>query len=231
MDTLTDSLLSVLRLLLHPSGELIGILLLTFKVSGAALLAATVAGLPAGAFVGLKRFPLRGLVISVLNALMGLPPVVVGLFLYVLLSRSGPMGFMSLLYSPKAMIVAQFVLAFPIVAALSHSAVIGVDPTIRLAARTLGATRAQTTVAVIHEARYGIVSAVIAALGRVMAEVGAVLVVGGNIAGYTRTMTTNIALETDKGDFQLAIALGLIVLLISLVINSTLHFFQKRARR
>ena len=159
---------------------------------------------------------------------MGLPPVVVGLFLYLLLSRSGPLGFMGLLYSPSAMIIAQAILAFPIVTALCHSAIVNVDPLIRQASLTLGATPLQVTVTVIKEARYGIMSAIIAAFGRVMAEVGAILIVGGNIAGYTRVMTTTIALETDKGNFELALALGIILLALSLLINSMLHVVQKK---
>jgi tungstate transport system permease protein len=230
MDMLISALKSALQLIVHPSRELVEIVLLTFQVSGAALLLSVLVGLPLGAAVGLKRFPLRGLVASALNAFMGLPPVVAGLFIYVVLSRSGPLGFMGLLYSPPAMVAAQFVLALPIVAALTHSAVVGVDPAVGLAARTLGASPRQATRAVIFEARYGIMSAAIAALGRVMAEVGAVLMVGGNIAGYTRVMTTTIALETDKGDFRLALALGIILLAVSLVINVALHLVQRRAR-
>jgi tungstate transport system permease protein len=159
---------------------------------------------------------------------MGLPPVVVGLFVYLLLSRSGPLGFMGLLYTPSAMIIAQTVLAFPIVTALCHSAVVRVDPIIRQAAATLGATPYQVTIKVIREARYGILSAIITAFGRVMAEVGAILIVGGNIAGYTRVMTTTIALETDKGNFELALGLGVILLVISLVINTILHVVQRK---
>jgi tungstate transport system permease protein len=228
METLWDGFRNAFNLILSLDVELVGIVLRSFEISGIALLIATLLGLPVGAALGLKRFPLRGLVISTLNAFMGLPPVVAGLFIYIILSRSGPMGFMGLLYSPTAMIIVQTILAFPIVAALSHSAVVGVGPEIRLAARTLGATPLQSTVAVIREARYGIMSAVIAGFGRVMAEVGAILIVGGNIAGYTRVMTTAIALETDKGDFALALALGVVLLSISVAINIALHFVQKR---
>ena len=166
--------------------------------------------------------------VSLLNTLMGLPPVVVGLFLYLILSRSGPLGFMSLLYSPSAMIIAQTILAFPIVASLCHSAIVEVDPIIGRASLALGATSYQRAVTIVREARYGIISAVIAGFGRVMAEVGAILVVGGNIAGYTRVMTTTIALETDKGNFELALALGIILLIISLIINSFIHIIQKK---
>ena len=231
MDSIIESFSKALFLILNLDKELIGIIFLSIKVSGAALAVSAFFGLPLGTLLGFKKFPLKGAVISVLNTFMGLPPVAVGLFVYLLLSRSGPLGFMSLLYSPSAMIIAQSILALPIVASLSHSAVFGVDPVIRQAATTLGATPLQAGVAVIGEARYGIMSAVIAAFGRVMAEVGAILIVGGNIAGYTRVMTTTIALETDRGNFELALALGLILLSISLVINSALHLIQKKGAR
>ena len=229
MGTLANALVQALDLLAHPTPELLEIVLRTLNVSGGALALAALFGLPLGAAVALWRFPLRGVLAAFLNALMGLPPVVAGLFLYVILSRSGPLGFMGLLYTPYAMVIAQFVLALPLVAALSASAIRSVDPSIRLAARTLGATPAQATLAVIKESRFGILSALMAAFGRVMAEVGAVLIVGGNIAGYTRVMTTTIALETDKGDFSLALALGLILLLISMAVNMSVHYFQGRA--
>ena len=228
MESLLQGFIEALKLIFHLDQTLFGIIVLSLKVSGSALVISTAIGLPAGAVLGLKRFPGRDLAISGVNTLMGLPPVVVGLFVYLLLSRKGPLGFMGLLYSPTAMVVAQTILALPIVTALCHSAIVHVDPIIRQAARTLGATPGQETLAVIHEARYGILSAVIAAFGRVMAEVGAILIVGGNIAGYTRVMTTTIALETDKGNFELALALGIILLTISFIINAALHGVQKR---
>jgi tungstate transport system permease protein len=192
--------------------ELIGIIALSLQVSGIALVIATVLGLPVAALMGLKKFPLRGFCISLMNTFMGLPPVVVGLFLYLIISRSGPLGFLGLLYTPSAMVLAQTILAFPIVASLSHAAIVSVDPLIKQASSTLGAAPYQVTLNIVREARYGIMSGIIAAFGRVMAELGAVLIVGGNIAGYTRVMTTTIALETDKGNFELAIALGIILL-------------------
>jgi tungstate transport system permease protein len=228
MDSLLQGFIQAFKLILHLDQTLFGIIFLSLKVSGSALLIATAFGLPVGALLGLKRFPGRDLAISSVNTLMGLPPVVVGLFVYLLLSRKGPLGFMGLLYSPTAMVVAQTILALPIVSALCHSAIVNIDPIIRLSARTLGATPGQETIAVIREARYGIFSAVIAAFGRVMAEVGSILIVGGNIAGYTRVMTTTIALETDKGNFELALALGIILLAISFVINAVLHGVQKK---
>jgi len=228
MNSLFQGFVQAIDLILHLDPVLFGIILLSLKVSGFALLIATVFGLPAGALLGLKRFPGRDLAISTANTFMGLPPVVVGLFVYLLLSRKGPLGFLGLLYSPSAMIVAQTILATPIVIALCQSAIVNVDPLIRQAARTLGATPRQVTVTIIAEARYGILSAIIAAFGRVMAEVGAILIVGGNIAGYTRVMTTTIALETDKGNFELALALGIILLAISFSINFILHAVQKK---
>lgn len=231
MNFILESFNQATNLILNLDRELLQIIFLSLKVSGIALFTATVIGLPLGAFVGLKRFVGRGLLITTLNTFMGLPPVVVGLFLYLMLSRSGPLGFLSLLYTPTAMIIAQTILAFPIVAGLTHSAVVRVAPIIKLASRSLGATSFQTTLTVIKEARYGIMSAVIAALGRVMAEVGAILIVGGNIAGYTRVMTTTIAMETDKGDFELAMALGIVLLLISLIINFFMFLIQKKGVR
>jgi tungstate transport system permease protein len=228
MNSLLQGFSQAFLLILQADPALLRIILLSLQVSGVALLVATALGLPLGALLGLRRFRGRDLAISVANTLMGLPPVVVGLFVYLLLSRRGPLGFLSLLYSPSAMIIAQTILAFPIVLALCQSAIVNVDPLIRQAARTLGATPRQETLAVIREARYGILSAVIAAFGRVMAEVGAILIVGGNIAGYTRVMTTTIALETDKGNFELALALGIILLTLSFLINTALHIVQRK---
>lgn len=230
MDVFIQSFRSAFALIVHLDPELLGIILLTFEVSGVGLLLAVLAGVPVGAATGLARFPGRGMVVSVMNTLTGLPPVVVGLFVYLLLSRRGPLGFLGLLYTPSAMVIAQTILALPIVVALCHAAVVAVDPAVRQAASTLGATRFQTTMAVIREARYGILSAIATAFGRVMAEVGAILIVGGNIAGHTRVMTTTIALETDKGNFELALALGIILLAISFAVNAVVHYFQGKGR-
>jgi tungstate transport system permease protein len=230
METIFQGFINAFWLILELNPELVKIILLSLQVSGAALLAAALLGLPLGTLLALKRFPWRGLFLTLLNTGMGLPPVVVGLFLYLILSRSGPLGFMELLYTPAAMVIAQGVLSFPIVTSLSHAALVGVDPVIRLAAQTLGASPFQEAVTVVREARYGIMAAIIAAFGRVSAEVGAVLMVGGNIANYTRVMTTTIALETDKGNFDLGIALGLILLAISLLVNVALRAVQRRGR-
>ncbi len=228
MESIIEGFRKAFLLIFTFDAELLGIIFLSLKVSGLALIIATVAGLLAGAHIGFRQFPLKGMIISLMNTFMGLPPVVVGLFVYLILSRSGPLGFMGLLYTPSAMVTAQTILAFPIVASLCHSAIISVDPIIKQSSMTLGATPSQVTFAIMREARFGIMSGIIAAFGRVMAEVGAILIVGGNIAGYTRVMTTTIALETDKGNFELALALGIILLMISLIINLGLHLIQKK---
>jgi tungstate transport system permease protein len=230
METILQGFVSAFGLITHLNPELLRIILLSLQVSGFALVIATLLGLPLGALLALKPFPFRGFFISLLNTGMGLPPVVVGLFLYLILSRSGPLGFMALLYTPLAMIIAQIILSFPIVTSLTHAAIVGVDPVIRLAAQTLGATPWQEATTIVREARYGIVAGVIAGFGRVSAEVGAVLMVGGNIAHYTRVMTTTIALETDKGNFDLGIALGIILLTLSLAVNVALRAVQRWGR-
>ncbi len=228
MNSILESFSRALSLIFHLDAELLGIILLSLKVSGIGLLIGAAGGLPVGAFLGLRNVRFKSFLITMTNTFMGLPPVVVGLFLYLLLSRSGPLGFMSLLYTSTAMIIAQSILAFPIVAALSHSAIDGVDPVFRQASETLGATPVQVSWTIIKEARFGIMSGIVAAFGRVIAEVGAILIVGGNIAGDTRVMTTAIALETDKGEFELAMALGIILITISLIINSALFLIQRR---
>ena len=228
MDSITEGFIKAFSLIYNLNQELLGIIFLSLKVSGIALIISSIIGVPAGTIIGLRKFPGRGFIITLLNTFMGLPPVVVGLFVYLLLSRSGPLGFMGLLYTPSAMIAAQTILALPIVASLCHSAIINIDPIIGQAATTLGANPYQVANTVVKEARYGILSGIIAGFGRVMAEVGAILIVGGNIAGYTRVMTTTIALETDKGNFELALALGIILLTLSLIINVVLHLFQKK---
>lgn len=228
METLLSGFAQAVGLIFSFDRELYSIIFLSLKVSGSALLLATFIGLPIGSLIGLKKFLGRDFIISLLNTFMGLPPVVVGLVLYLILSRGGPLGFVGILYSPFAMIIAQTLLAAPIIAALSHSSIISVDDIVKKSAITLGATPAQAAVKVIVEARYGIMAAIIAGFGRAIAEVGAILIVGGNIAGYTRVMTTTIALETDKGNFELAIALGVILIFIALCVNIILYRVQKK---
>lgn len=228
MDSIIEGFIRALFLILNLDKELLNIILLSLRVSGTALIISAMIGVPAGTALGLLKFPVRNLLISLLNTFMGLPPVVVGLFVYLLLSRSGPLGFMGLLYTPSAMIAAQTILAVPIVASLSHTAIVSVDPIMKQAAATLGATPYQAAITIVNEARYGIMSGIIAGFGRVTAEVGAVLMVGGNIAGYTRVMTTTIALETDKGNFELALALGIILLVLSSLVTVVLNIIQRK---
>jgi len=209
---------------------LIAVVALTFRVTGLALLLAVIVGVPAGAALGLARFPGRRVVTLVLYTGMGLPPVVVGLVVYLLLSRSGPMGALGWLFTPAAMVTAQTIIAFPLVAALTMSAVDGVDRDLRLQVRALGATRGQLAWTVLREARVGVTAAIVAAFGGIISEVGAVMLVGGNIEGQTRVLTTAIVLSARQGDFALAMALGLILIVLALVANLVLLQLQGRAR-
>jgi len=215
-----------IKLIFYGDKELYKIIFLSLKISGSAVFISCILGIPLSALLALKNLPFKKIFVSFVNTLMGLPPVVIGLIFYLLLSRKGILGFMEILYTPSAMILAQSILALPIIIALSHSAIIGVAPILRQAAMTLGATPIQVAFVIIKEARYGIILGIIAGFGRLTAEVGAILMVGGNISGYTRVMTTAIALETDKGNFELALALGIVLILISLVINLILHLIQ-----
>ncbi len=228
---LIDTLTRAVLLIIHLDPDLIEIVLLSLRVTASGILLATGLGLGFTLLLEIRKIPGQGLIISILNTLTGLPPVVVGLLLYVFLSRSGPLGFLGILYSPAAMIIAQTILAAPIVAALSHAAITSTGQTVRDTALGLGATEFQALLAVFQDARYAIMAAVAAAFGRVMAEVGAVLMVGGNIAHHTRVMTTAIAMEADKGDFELAIALGIILLTLSFLVNGAFYIFQRKGRK
>lgn len=228
---LIETLKRALLLIIQLDSDLLEIVFLSLKVTCIGILIATLLGLGITLLLELRKIPGQGLIISILNTLTGLPPVVVGLVLYIFLSRSGPLGFLGLLYTPVAMIIAQAVLATPIVAALSHAAIIATGQPVRDTARGLGATKFQALLAVFNDTRYAIMASIAAAFGRVMAEVGAVLMVGGNIAHYTRVMTTTIAMEADKGDFELAIALGIILLSLSFLANAALYGFQRIGRK
>jgi tungstate transport system permease protein len=209
---------------------LTAIVALTFRVTGLALLLATVLGVPVGAALGLTRFPGRRLLALVLYTGMGLPPVVVGLFVYMLLSRRGPLGDFGWLFTPRAMVVAQTVIAFPLVAGLTMSAVEGVDQNLRLQVKALGATRWQLGWTVLREARIGVTAAIVAAFGGIVSEVGAVMLVGGNIDGQTRVLTTAIVLFTRQGDFAIAMILGVALIALTLAANAVLIQLQGRSR-
>jgi tungstate transport system permease protein len=228
MDTILQGLQQSFLLILSGDPELYRIIARSLMVSGSAIAVASILGIAGGIGVALHRFPGRRLLINILNTFMGLPPVVVGLLVYLLLSRSGPLGFLGLLFTPTAMIIAQSILATPILAALTVSALLSVKPQVRDTAVALGATPRQAAWTMVREARFGLMAAVIAGFGRVSAEVGAVMMVGGNIAGYTRVMTTAIVLDTAKGDFALAIGLGLVLILLAFVVNLGLNLLQGR---
>jgi tungstate transport system permease protein len=219
---------SALQLVLGADPALLAIVGLSLTVSLAAVALATLIGLPLGAAVALLRFPGREAVIVTLNALMGLPPVVAGLAVYLLLSRSGPLGSWGLLFTPKAMVIAQAILVTPIIAALARQTIedLWLEYRDELAAMNVGPARRLTTL--IWDARFSLVTALLAGFGRAAAEVGAIIIVGGNIEGFTRTMTTAIALETSKGDLPLAMGLGIVLIAIVIVINA-LAWFARRA--
>jgi len=207
---------------------------LSLRVTGTALLLSTTLGIPLGVFLGLKRFVARRLVIALLYTGMGFPPVVVGLFVYVLLSRSGPLGtigwaFIPRLFTPGAMVLAQTIIALPMVAGFTMAAVMGVDPALRQQVQSLGATSWQTGATILLEARMGVLTAVVAGFGSIISEVGAVMMVGGNIEHSTRVLTTAIVLETNKGNFTLAMALGLILLGLTFVANVAMLRLQGKA--
>ena len=209
------------------------IVLLSLYVSGVALFFSTLIGIPLGALMGLSRFIGRRLLIALLYTGMGFPPVVVGLFVYLMLSRHGILGqfdsaLIPRLFTPAAMIVAQCIISFPLVAGFTMAAVMGVEPQLRQQLRALGATPSQVALAVLVEARVGVIVSVIAGFGSIISEVGAVMMVGGNIEGRTRVLTTAIVLETSKGNFNLAIALGIILLSLSFVTNWAVLRLQGR---
>ena len=204
---------------------------LSLRVSGVALLFSALIGIPLGAGLGLSRFAGRRLLIALLYTGMGFPPVVVGLFVYLMLSRSGLLGHLHWpiipsLFTPASIVVAQCIISFPLVAGFTMAAVMGVDPKLRQQILSLGATRWQTTLTVLLEARVGVLVAVIAGFGSIISEVGAVMMVGGNIEGRTRVLTTAIVLETRKGNFDLAIALGVILLGLSFFTNIAMIYLQ-----
>jgi tungstate transport system permease protein len=211
-------------------GELGGILSLSLVVSGAAVAAAMVLGVPVGIFLALRRFPGRQMLVTLVNTGMGLPPVVVGLLVFLLLARSGPFGALELLYTPWAMILAQIVIATPLVAGITLAAIQGLDPRVHLQILPLGASRLQVHWKLVKEARLSLVAALAAGFGSIISEVGAVMIVGGNIRGQTRVMTTAIVLETRQGNFEAAVVLGVILLALTMLFNWLFTWIQQRQR-
>jgi len=208
--------------------EVFEILGVSLRVSLSAVALATLVSVPTGFLLAVSSFRGKGPLVTTINTLMALPTVVVGLLVYILLSRSGPLGAFGILYTPTAMIIGQFILALPIITAITYAAVSGVDVRVRKTAETLGAGPWQATWMVLKVGRLGIIAAIFAGFGRVIAEVGSAIMVGGNIRGYTRTMTTAITLETAKGNFTLGLTLGLILLVVALAINLVVAHFLGR---
>ena len=227
---MVDALANAWELVTSGDPGLWRIVALSLEVSVAATCCATLIGLPLGALVAVNRFPGRGALIVVLNALMGLPPVVVGLIVYLLLSRAGPLGSLGILFTPTAMVVAQALLIAPIVAALARQTIEDAWTEYAEQLRSLGASGASAALTLVWDTRFSLVTIVLAGFGRAASEVGAVMIVGGNIDGVTRVMTTTIALETSKGDLPLALALGIILLSIVLAVNAGAYVVKETAQ-
>jgi tungstate transport system permease protein len=228
MDFFTDSLQTALALITARDPDVVSAVTVSVQVALWSTLCAALAGIPAGVAVGVMDFPGKRGVVTLLNTLMALPTVVVGLFVYSLISRQGPLGVFGLLFTPWAMVLGQTLLAVPIMANFTLSAIKGADPRIVPTALTLGAGPFASVCRLVAELRFGIMASVIAGFGRVIAEVGVAMMLGGNIRGYTRTMTTAIAMETGKGEFALGLALGLVLMTVALIINLFLNFLQQR---
>ncbi len=229
MGYFSDSFISAILLVASFDIELFAIVGVSLKVSCFSTIIASLVGIPLGCLITFESFKGKRFVITCLNTLLALPTVVIGLFVYSMVSRKGLLGPLNLLYTQKAIIIGQIILIIPVIATYVISAISRIDDRYRITAMTLGANRLQTARVIIMEARYGVVAAVIAAFGRVISEVGISMMLGGNAKGFTRTMTTAMALEYDKGEFVLAVALGIILLSLSFGINIIFHFFQGRS--
>jgi tungstate transport system permease protein len=230
MEFLKDSFLSAILLLWSFDPDLYFIVYVSVKVSFFSTLIASLFGVPAGFLIAFNDFRGKRAVITILNSLLALPTVVVGLVVYAFISRKGILGILDLLYTQPAMVIGQVILIFPIVASLTIAAISRIDERYRKTAMTLGATGFETAGVIFREARFALMAAIIAAFGRVIAEIGVSMMLGGNAKGFTRTMTTAMALEYDKGEFVLGVALGLLLLLISLAMNILLNYVQGRTR-
>ena len=230
MDLILEGLRKAVKLLLAGDREVMGITFLSLEVSGTATLLSLLVGIPLGTAVGLSRFPGKRVVVSLVNTGMGLPPVVVGLFVSILLWRSGPLGSLGLLYTPAAIVIEQIVIAAPIVMGITIGAVQGLPAGLRLQLLALGATRRQLLWMLVKEARLPLMAGVMAGFGGVVSEVGASIMVGGNIRGYTRVLTTATVMETARGNFDVAIALSAVLLLACLTVNYLLTLVQQRER-
>ncbi len=230
MDLIIDGIIKAFKLLVALDPEVLGITWLSLKVSGTATLISVFIGISLGMVIAMTSFPGKKFVISVVNTGMGLPPVVVGLFVTVFLWRNGPFGFLDILYTPTAIIIAQAVIATPIVMGISVAALQNLPARLRLQVLSLGATRMQMVWILIREARLPLMAAVMAGFGGVISEVGASIMVGGNILDYTRVLTTATVMETSKGDFDIAFALSIILLILMFLVNYFFTLIQQRER-
>lgn len=230
MDLIISGVVDAFRLLVSLNPEMMSIILLSLQVSGSATVISSLIGVPLGTFLALVAFPGRRFAISLVNTGMGMPPVVVGLVVSILLWRSGPLGLLELIYTPAAMVIAQVVIATPIITGISMAAIGQLDPKLRLQMLGLGASRLQLLWVLLKEARLPLLAALMAGFGGVISEVGAVMMVGGNIVGQTRVLTTAIVMENNKGNFALAIALGIILLILAYLVNLFLTLAQQRGR-
>jgi len=228
VDLIWEGIREALRLILSRDPEILGITLLSLEVSGAATALSLTVGIPLGMALALTRFPGHGLLMALINTGMGLPPVVAGLFVWISLRRSGPFGFLELLYTPTAMVIAQIIVAFPIVASLTMAAFQTLNPKLKLQLLGIGASRPQFLWLLCKEAKLPLLAAIMAGFGGVISEVGASMMVGGNIRGETRVLTTATVLETGKGNFDTAVALGLILLGLNFAVNLILTHIQQR---
>jgi tungstate transport system permease protein len=228
MDLVLDGLIKAYHLISGLDPEVVAITLLTLKISGTATVVSTGIGIISGTVIALVRFPGRRFIVAMVNTGMGLPPVVVGLFITILIWRSGPLGSLGLLYTPAAMVIAQTIIATPIITGITLSAMQHLPEKLRLQILALGATRVQLLLLLMREARLPMLTGIMAGFGGVVSEIGASIMVGGNVKGYTRVLTTATVMETGKGNFALAISLGIILLVLAFAVNYTLTTIQQR---
>jgi tungstate transport system permease protein len=230
MELIFEGILKAFQLLFTFNREVLGITWLSLQISGAATLISVLIGISTGTVVALNSFPGKRFLVSVVNTGMGLPPVVVGLFVMIFLWRNGPLGFLGILYTPAAMVIAQAAIATPIVMGITIAAIQNLPPKLRLQILSLGATRVQMVGFLLREARLPLLAAIMAGFGGVISEVGASIMVGGNIKGYSRVLTTATVMESGMGNFDMAIALGIILVLLTFLVNYLLTLIQQRER-
>ncbi len=231
MGSFLESLVKAVEIVMSFDPELVSITLLSVYVSLAGVFFAAVLAMPLGVYIGLKNFKGKRFAVNIINTFMGLPPVIVGLVLFVLFSRQGLLGGTAMLFTPQIMALAQFIIAFPIIAGITLSAVEGMDRDVRELIVSLGTTRFQRIYLSLFEIRFGLLTALMAGLGRAFSEVGAVIIVGGNIRYHTRVLTTSIVLETSRGEFERAMALGIILIALAFTINYAITVVQERSKR